>query len=98
VAGAEATAAVVGDPVLLKRRRLLDAGLAVSFLADVPALAEAGRGHVVSGSGRLLVLALRKLALSLLSLSLLALSLLALSLLNRGLRSHRRLPLCVQSH
>ena len=88
MAGAEATAAVVGDPVLLKRRRLLDAGLAVSFLADVPALAEAGRGHVVSGGGRLLVLALRKLALSLLSLS----------LLNRGLRSHRRLPLRVQSH
>jgi hypothetical protein len=97
------TAAVVGYPVLLKRRRLLDAGLAVSFLADVPALAEAGRGHVVSRGGRLLVLALRKLALrklalSLPSLSLLALSLLALSLLNRGLRSHRRLTLCVQSH
>ena len=54
----------------------------MSFLAGIPALAEAPRRHVASGRGRLLVV--------------LPLRLLALRLLSRGLESYRRL--CVQSY
>ena len=87
--GAGLTAAVVGCPVLLKTRPLLHAGLWVSFLARVPALAEAPRGNVASGDSRLLVL---------LALHLLAQCLLALRPLSRGLEPYRRLCLCGQSY
>ena len=80
--GAGLTPGVVRCPVLLETKPLLHAGLSVSFLVGIPALAEAPRRHVASGRGRLLVV--------------LPLRLPALRLLSRGLESYRRL--CVQSY